>query len=94
MEVIGKLFAIFLLTCTIGVGTIYVLENGFFSSVDGEDITVSTSIDEAINIRSYRKKLRDEYEEFTNSEKVVDEIHQEDTENVLWKYEYTGSDKK
>ncbi|MGH7885062.1 MAG: hypothetical protein ACRENO_05135 [Thermodesulfobacteriota bacterium] len=89
MEVVGKLIAIFLLSSSFAVGTVYVLEKGFFSSTDNEDVTVSSSISDAL-IKTYRKKFRDEYYEL----KKDDEVLKEDAEKVekpVWKYEYDNS---
>lgn len=87
MEVVGKLVAIFLLSSSFAVGTVYVLEKGFFSSTENEDVTVSSSLSDAL-IKTYRKKLRDEYYEI-KSDDSVSEARKVD--RPVWKYEYDKS---
>ena len=91
MDVVGKLFGIFLLSCTFGIGTIYVLEKGYFSGVESEDIVIDTAIDESFDVKKYRKKLRDEYHEFHSDQKLLDEIERTEDSNIIWKSEYSGN---
>lgn len=91
MEVVGKLFGIFLLSCTFGLGTVYVLEKGYFSNVETEDIVIDTLIDESLDVKKYRKKLRDEYHEFHSDQKLLDEIDESSDSNIVWKSEYSGT---
>lgn len=92
MEVLGKLIAIFLLSSSFAVGTVYVLEKGFFSSTDTEDVTVSSSLSDAF-IKSYRKKLRDEYYELKKDDKPLNE-EARSADKPVWKYEYDGKKSK
>lgn len=90
MEVIGKLFGIFLLSCTFGVGTVYVLEKGYFSDVEAEDVVVNSPLDESVDIRSYRKMLREEYNQFYSDQKLQEEPYELEDSNIIWKSEYSG----
>ncbi len=89
MEVVGKLIAIFLLSSSFAVGTVFVLEKGFFSSTDNEDVTVSSSLSDAL-IKTYRKKLRDEYYELKQGDKPVGEEARK-VDKPVWKYEYDNN---
>ena len=91
MEVVGKLFGIFLLSCSFGVGTVYVLEKGYFSNVETQDIVISTPVDESLDIKKYRKKLRDEYHEFHSDQKLIEEFDKSGDSNIIWKSEYSGN---
>lgn len=85
MELIGKFLFLILFSVSIGAGAVYVVGPTFFTSdldsnlFDGEREQTAT-----VDVAEYRKKLREEYDEYNKNQGIEAQKNENEYEPV-WK---------